>query len=215
MLSTTNLNPRPHIQEDIEWCDIWLPHLNAHALPRVLLIGDSITRAYYPHVEKALENKAYVGRIATSRSVGDVIFIKELDLVLSQNHFDVIHFNNGMHGWGYSEALYEQYFPELLDILRQHQPQSQLIWGSITPVREKDNLSHFEARTERVKARNAIAAELVQNQGIPINDLFQLGFDHPDYYSNDGVHFTPEGSAALATQVASAISAFLLHNSKA
>lgn len=34
----------PHLaREAIEWCDIWIPEANGTDLPRVLLIGDSIT----------------------------------------------------------------------------------------------------------------------------------------------------------------------------
>jgi hypothetical protein len=55
--STTNLellvgaqpvNYPPPARESIEWCDIWVSHANETNLPRVLLIGDSITRAYFP-----------------------------------------------------------------------------------------------------------------------------------------------------------------------
>ncbi|MFX3891450.1 hypothetical protein ACJBV1_11045, partial [Streptococcus suis] len=35
----------PSGRESIEWCDIWISHANETNLPRVLLIGDSITRA--------------------------------------------------------------------------------------------------------------------------------------------------------------------------
>ena len=36
----------PHIaRESIEWCNIWIPDANGTKLPRVLLIGDSITGA--------------------------------------------------------------------------------------------------------------------------------------------------------------------------
>jgi len=32
------------------------------------------------------------------------VFLKEVELVLDQMKFDVIHFNNGMRGWQYIEA---------------------------------------------------------------------------------------------------------------
>jgi len=57
----------PPAREAIEWCDIWISHANETNLPRVLLIGDSIVRDYYPEVEKRLAGKAFVGRLATSR----------------------------------------------------------------------------------------------------------------------------------------------------
>src|SRR5271154_4490690 len=59
-------NTAPPSRESIEWCDIWISHANETNLPRVLLIGDSITRAYYPAVEERLSGKAYVGRLSSS-----------------------------------------------------------------------------------------------------------------------------------------------------
>ena len=51
----------PHIaREAIEWCNIWIPDANETKLPRVLLIGDSITGGYGPEVEEALKGKASV-----------------------------------------------------------------------------------------------------------------------------------------------------------
>src|SRR5215472_14441734 len=99
-------NPTPPIREAIEWCDIWISHANETNLPRVLLIGDSISRAYYPEVETRLAGKAFVARLATSRFVADPQLLKELALVLDETKFDVIHFNNGMHGWQHSEEEY-------------------------------------------------------------------------------------------------------------
>src|SRR5277367_4881011 len=72
----------PAARESIEWCDLWISHANATNLPRVLLIGDSITRAYYPEVEKHLAGKAYVARLATSRFIADPVLLQEIALVL-------------------------------------------------------------------------------------------------------------------------------------
>jgi len=38
-------------RESIEWCDLWLTHANETNRPRVLLIGDSITRGCAPVVD--------------------------------------------------------------------------------------------------------------------------------------------------------------------
>jgi lysophospholipase L1-like esterase len=67
----------------------------------------------------------------------------------------------------------------------------------------------LNARTERVKARNQIAADALVPQNVPIDDLFSLVADHPEYWNKDGVHFTAEGSAAQAGQVAQKIMAAL------
>ena len=195
------------VREDIEWCDVWIPHLNEHGLPRVLLIGDSITRAYYQKVERILEGQAFVGRLTTSRSVGDPALIGEVSAVLSQTKFDVIHFNNGMHGWGYSEEEYETYFPEFLESIRQNALEARLIWASTTPVRTAHKLDEFHARTQRVELRNTIAACYVQARGIPVNDLCALA--KIEHYTDDGVHFNTTGSDFQAKHVASSISTVL------
>src|ERR1700726_1885777 len=93
-------------RENTEWLGVWVPHTQARGFPRVLLIGDSIARGYYREVEEHLKGKAYLARLATSKSVGDPGLLAEISLVLGQTHFDVIHFNNGMHGWGYTEEEY-------------------------------------------------------------------------------------------------------------
>src|SRR5580692_12561402 len=72
----------PSARESIEWCDIWISHANETNLPRVLLIGDSITRAYYPEVEKHLAGKAYVGRLSSSAFISDPVLLKQIELVL-------------------------------------------------------------------------------------------------------------------------------------
>lgn len=46
------------ISERIEWIDIWVTDADKDDLPRVLLVGDSITRGYFGAVEKHLEGKA-------------------------------------------------------------------------------------------------------------------------------------------------------------
>src|SRR5277367_7189511 len=84
----------PPSHESIEWCDIWISHANETNLPRVLLIGDSIVRDYYPEVEKHLAGKAFVARLSTSRFIGDAVLLKEIQLVLDGTKFDIIHFNN-------------------------------------------------------------------------------------------------------------------------
>ena len=195
-------------REPIEWCDIWIAHSTETALPRVLLIGDSITRGYGKDVEHQLEGRAYVGRLATSKSLGDGALLEEIALVLRQNKFAVIHFNNGMHGWDYTEEEYGRAFPQLLALCKQLAPQARLIWATTTPVREGKELK-LAPRTERVKARNRLAQELVTKAGIPVDDLFALCVEHPEFSSPDGVHASAKGVAAQATQVAAAIAARL------
>jgi hypothetical protein len=201
----------PMARESIEWCDIWISHANETNLPRVLLIGDSITRAYYPEVEKHLDGKAYVGRLSSSAFISDPVLLKQIEMVLGQYKFDVIHFNNGMHGWQHSEAEYEQAFPKFLKTIRKFAPNAKLIWADTTPLKVSPNLpadNQTQATDERIATRNAIALKFIQAQGIQVDDLNTPMRGHPEFHS-DNVHFNDEGIALQAAQVAAHIEELL------
>jgi lysophospholipase L1-like esterase len=205
MLPAENDPPTLH-RERIEWCDIWFTDAEKDALPRVLLIGDSITRGYFDGVEKLLSGKAYCARLATSRSVCDPVFFKELDLVLPQYPLAVIHFNNGLHGWDYSEEEYEAGFIRFIEALQKTAPTAKLICAASTPVLEDGGMAESAAR---VAARNAIAQRLCEAAGIPFNDLYTPASEHPEYFGGDGVHFNDKGRAAQATLVGTAVEGLL------
>jgi len=201
----------PPAREAIEWCDIWISHANETNLPRVLLIGDSIVRDYYPEVEKRLAGKAFVGRLATSRFVADPVLLKEIETVLDGTKFDVIVFNNGMHGWQHSEAEYRKAFPKLIKAIRAHAPKAKLIWATTTPLRNGKDVTYdtkAEYSDERIAARNAVAAEIVAAQKIPTVDLNAAVRGHPEFHS-DNVHFNGQGSQLLAAQVCAAVAKLL------
>lgn len=193
-------------REYIEWSDIWIPGANKTELPHVLLIGNSITRGYYEKVEQAFQGKAYVGRLSTSKSVGDPALIEEIALILKNTKFDIIHFNNGLHGFDYTEEEYDKSFPQLIKVIRKHAPKAKLIWATITPVRTGEDMKEFAPITERLKVRNQIALKYINRAGIEINDLWSTVIDHPEYYAGgDGTHPVEEGYSVLATQVVSVI----------
>jgi hypothetical protein len=211
---TTGAQPAnfpPAARESIEWCDIWISHANETNLPRVLLIGDSITRAYYPEVEKNLAGNAYVGRLSSSAFISDPILLKQIEMMLSEYKFDVIHFNNGMHGWQHSEKEYEQAFPKFLETIQKYAPDAKLIWASTTPLKVSPNLppgNQTEATDERIAARNEIALKFMQAKGIPVDDLNTPMRGRPEFHS-DNVHFNDQGIAVQAAQVAAQIEPFL------
>ncbi len=193
------------IRERIEWCDIWITNADKGDLPRVLLIGDSITRGYFDGVEKALAGKANCARLTTSRCVCDPVFFDELLLMLRQYRFQVIHFNNGLHGMEYTQDQYREGFSRLMETLDRDGQGARLVWASSTPVRKRGALAELDDNTEIVKRRNRIAAEFVGKAGLPTDDLFSLGIAHPEYYSDDGVHYNAEGRATQVKQVVQSI----------
>jgi hypothetical protein len=212
-LLTAESTAAPPARESIEWCDIWISHANETNLPRVLLIGDSIVRDYYPEVEKRLAGKAFVARLSTSRFAADPVLLKEIELVLGDTKFDVIQFNNGMHGWQHSEAEYQKAFPKLVKTIRTHAPKAKLIWATTTPLRDGKGVTYdtkAEYSDERIAARNAIAAEIVTSQKIPTDDLNAAIRGHPEFHS-DNVHFNNQGIQIEADQVSAEIEKLLSH----
>ena len=117
----------------------------------------------------------------------------------------MIHFNNGLHGWGYNEDQYGDGLLKTIATVKEHAGDAKLIWATTTPVRERSDLQQFGERTERVKARNMIAAKIMNDRDIPTNDLYGFVEQHPDWHSADGVHFNTTGKEAQAKQVAEAV----------
>jgi lysophospholipase L1-like esterase len=189
-------------REAIEWCDVWFTHADKADKPRVLLIGDSIVQGYFPLVEKELGDAVYWGRFTTSRSICDPVFFQELALVIKQYRFSVIHFNHGLHGWGYTEAQYAEAFDKLLKVLKEDGQGAKLLWATTTPVQSGSSMGSDQPR---VAERNKIAAEKVTQAGIAIDDLYALSIDKPEYYSKDGVHFSQEGKEVQGKTVAVSI----------
>jgi len=93
--------------------------------------------------------------------------------------------------------------------VKEHAGDAKLIWATTTPVREKSNLETFAERTDRVKLRNKLASEIMREQQLPTDDLFELVKDHAEWTSGDGVHFNGQGNEALAKQVAESVLANL------
>jgi hypothetical protein len=194
---------RRMVTEKIEWTYTDRPEIPDAKLPNVLLVGDSIARAYYKATVEQLKGKANVYYFATSASVGDERLAPQLAEYFRMIgvRFDVVHFNNGMHGWGYTEDEYRRYFPELVTAVRMGAPGGRLVWASTTPVR-KDTPG--QSSNARIDARNAIAAELIAKSGIAVDDQHALLMQHQDLHSDD-VHFTADGSALQGAQVAASV----------
>jgi hypothetical protein len=71
---------------------------------------------------------------------------------MGYHQFDVVHFNNGMHGWAYSEEEYGRALPGLLQVIRKCAPNAKLIWANTTPVRSGEGMRDFNERNIRVIA---------------------------------------------------------------
>ncbi|WP_263352229.1 SGNH/GDSL hydrolase family protein [Acidicapsa acidisoli] len=189
--------------EEIEWTWEVRPVHPDPKLPNVLLLGDSITRAYFPEVQRQLTGVANVYLMATSASLGDPRLTRQIEEFSSAEavSFSLIHFNNGMHGWTYSEKEYQSAFPALLTELHTIAPKAALVWATSTPVRTETQPGPTNAR---VDARNAIAQAAIQPNGIVLDDQHALMAQHSDLYQ-DAVHFNDQGAAIQGKQAAQII----------
>lgn len=191
------------IPEEIEWTwEVRPAHADAK-LPNVLLLGDSITRNYFPEVKKDLSGIANVYLMASSTCVSDPRLPHQIAefAALEKVKFRVVHFNNGMHGWDYTEAQYKAAFPGFLRAVHKvAAPGGALIWATTTPVRADAT----GATNARVDARNEIADALVKAQGITIDDQHALMMKHQDLHQ-DPVHFNAAGSDLEGDQAAASI----------
>ena len=193
--------------EHVEWTWEVRPAHPHPKLPNVLLIGDSITRNYYPEVQRQLADAANVYLFASSACIGDPRILSQLSefAAMESVPFRVVHFNNGMHGWTYSEAEYKAAFPEYLARIHTLTPGAKLIWASTTAVNTETTPGPTNAR---IRERNRIAQSFVGATAIPIDDQYTLMLNHRDHYQ-DSVHFDTQGSAVQGQQAAQSIRSLL------
>ncbi|MGA3328359.1 MAG: SGNH/GDSL hydrolase family protein [Terriglobia bacterium] len=206
------LSARAHAKENpqlekTEWNDIWVYDATQNDLPRVLLVGDSIVRGYFDATRKDLTGKAYCARYATSMFLGNPDYLDELKLILKRYRFSVIHINNGLHGWTYTEEQYRQSLPKLMETLKKYGKGAVIIWGTTTPRRNPSNPTQLALDNGRVQERNRLAVEYMTQHGIAVDDLYNLVADHPEYYNlpQDSTHFNPQGQAVEGKQVSEII----------
>jgi acyl-CoA thioesterase-1 len=188
------------------------PITDTAGLPRVLLIGDSISMGYTVPVRELLADKANVHRIPQnggSTQTG----LENLTKWIGEGNWDVIHFNWGLHDlkhWADNKlddagpviATTEVYEKNLRDLVAQLKAtDAKLIWANTTPV--PAGTVGRVAGDE--KAYNEAAARVMKGATIPTNDLCAAVVANPSWQIKKNVHFTPQGSKGLADKVVAAI----------
>jgi hypothetical protein len=190
--TTENKSEGIRINEDIEWTSTWIVNTNDTALPKVLLIGDSHVERYYGVVAKKLGAKVSCSKFTTSKSLGDPVFIKQLESVLMLGDFDIISFNNGLHGADYKLEEYSKFANVAYAMLKKNAKKS-VIWVNSTAIRETENINTFNVRNQQIIERNTFLAEFTESNRITLVDFYSATANNLEYYSKDGVHFNEAG----------------------
>jgi len=189
-------------REATEWSITYAYETHETALPRVLLIGDSICNSYQIGVRDALKGTATTSFWATSKCVTDRSYLKELAFILDEYPYAVIHVNNGLHSLNTDRAAWSAALREVLSLLQARGGGARLIWATSTPLRDP-------ALTAKARELNAIAAEVVRDAGLPTNDLFALMDPQDRALWRDTFHFGDAGRQMLAERVVEAVRAAL------
>jgi GDSL-like lipase/acylhydrolase family protein len=200
-------------------------------LPKVLLIGDSISIGYEPTVRDRLTGLADVyvpifedGTRQNARSTlcpqwGPPRWANLYRWLGQQPAWDLIHFNHGLHDISrldpdtgeydingvcrVSEEDYQLNLHMILDRMIAYSPGASTVWATTTPVPE----GHPYRQAGDAAIYNVDAATVMTERGIPTNDLYTtITSDPRNLYKQPGdVHFINTGYEILGNQVADAI----------
>jgi len=185
-------------------------------LPRVLLIGDSISMGYTLAVRDLLKEEANLHRIPENGGPTSYA-IEKIDAWLAPGagKWDAIHFNWGLHDIkigkdGKHQVEIEQYEANLRTLVgKMKATGATLIWCTTTPVPE-GKLSPARKPGDEV-AYNAVAKKVMDECGVTlVDDLYE--FAKPQLATiqqKENVHFFNAGSIKLAAKVAESIRAAL------
>ena len=178
-------------------------------LPRVLLIGDSISIGYTPIVRELLGGVANVHRIPDNGgpTLRGVVMLEEW---LEGGRWNVIHFNFGLHdiarvNEGRPRTAINEYGANLRSVVeRLRATGAKLIFATTTPVPLVD--VRPVRRNSDVIVYNALATAIVGRDNVSVDDLYTLAQPRlGEIQQPANVHFTPAGYRVLGEAVAAAI----------
>lgn len=221
----------------MRWLFIFLAGLlplTADELPKVLLLGDSISIGYTPHVQRLLKDEAEVVRPMRAPGKPEncaytAFGLTRLDDWLGDTEWAVIHFNFGLHDLKYIG----QPLPDAKIV-----PQRGKAIEANPEARQLSSLDEYLGNLEKIVARlkktgatlifctttpipegsrgrlpgdevtfNKTAMELMKTLGVQVNDLHAHA-STPELLAQQrkaDVHYTAEGSKLLGQQVAASI----------
>ncbi|MDR1281235.1 MAG: SGNH/GDSL hydrolase family protein [Opitutaceae bacterium] len=187
-------------------------------LPRVLIIGDSISIGYTHRARKRLEGVAVVRRPPTncgSTTTG----LENIDQWLGRKRWHVIHFNWGLHDLRYRnprkqstiEGLKQnvplaEYEKNLRELVAKIKATSDVqIFATTTPIPEKQKQTEIRIQAD-VDSYNETALRVMKEADVLIDDLNAVAKGREaELMPPDDIHFSQAGYEVLADAVAASI----------
>jgi isoamyl acetate esterase len=184
-------------------------------VPLVVIVGDSISMGYTPHVQKQLEGRARVERHEGNGGDSPNVLAKLNTQWLPAlgERPDLIHVNCGLHDlrfWAEKNAYQvplQGYIRNMATLAGELTATgAKIVWCSTTPVLDgaPGMSKEFPRKNEDVDAYNAAALEVMTAAGFAINNLnaFVKDLGPEKAITPDGVHFTDEAYVQLGGEVA-------------
>jgi len=198
--------------------------------PNVLIIGDSISIGYTPFIKEIISFRANVSRPMQEdgkpeNCQGTTNGVKNIKRWIGDTKWDIIHFNFGLHDLKHVEPVtgknsnnpdhpqqadlkqYKINLKEIVEVLKT--TEAKLIFATTTPY--PDDVGAPLRKPGMPEKYNQAAIKIMNKNGITINNLY--AFMQPrmaELQRPKNVHFTQEGSRALAEKVAERIIEALL-----
>jgi len=189
--------------------------------PKILILGDSISIGYTPHVVNDLAGHAYVSRPYQENGrpencAGTTNGVKNIERWIGNTNWDIIHFNFGLHDLKHVkedsgensndpndplQADPQQYETNLRQIVKRlMETKAKLIFATTTPYPDTGLKPLRDPGL--YKEYNRRAVKVMNENNIQVNDLASFVKPQMEVIQKpENVHFTEEGSKALASQV--------------
>lgn len=199
-------------------------------LPKVLIIGDSISIGYTPFVKEYLQFSAEVVRPyfedgKPENCEGTTKGVKNITRWIGDAKWDVIHFNFGLHDIKHVDPTtgknsdnpehpqqadlkqYKKNLTEIVEILKS--TGAKLIFATTTPY--PDDVGGPLRKPGMPEKYNNVAIKIMNKNKIAVNNLYVFAKARlDDLQKPQNVHFTETGSKALARKVADRIEEALI-----
>lgn len=194
-------------------------------LPRVLVVGDSISMNYHEAAKTALADKANYYRVEGNGGPSDR-GVSAMDLWLGDYtqkglHWDVIQFNHGLHdlkqaydektdSWGEHQVALEDYKKNLeKEIAIMKKTGATLIWCSTTPVPNSSTGMYARRKGEAAVFNKAAMEVISKHPEILVNDLHKTITESKameEWRKGSDVHFwSSDLQAVLGNAVAATV----------
>lgn len=183
-------------------------------LPRILIIGDSISGGYRGFITKYYKGKANVDYwMIGYRSMNGKNSQMERALkgVLSNGPYNVVTFNFGLHYWTHKGRMPEDklipWMTKIVKLIKKESPQTTFIWIRTTPWRttpETGLPSLNNKNNETIIKYNKVVDQIMQKNNVPEVDLYTIATKKLGTIrsgSKDAVHWPSPVSSIFADEI--------------